>query len=103
MAKSKKELNVNEYIEKTIKLVNIYVDENLSCVNGWEALGEDQIAHIKDVAKSIVLTRDNIMTGGGFVCAFIENDLAKVIDRADTICERSLKLFLLVKNNVKNI
>lgn len=83
--------------DKIRKIVGEYVDKNLTSVSDWHKLGEDQISHIKDVSTSIILERENIKSGGGFVSAIMDNDFEQIISRADGICLRALKLFLLVK------
>lgn len=39
--------------------------------------------HIVHVASSIMMTRDNVIQGGSFVQAFVDNKLAEAINRAD--------------------
>jgi len=86
--------------EKLKCAVNEYVDKNLSAVDNWTTLGEDQISHIKNIAISIVFDREGIMHGGHFVKAVLNNDLENALFRADSVCERALKLFIYVKKFV---
>jgi len=85
-------------IEKRIeKATNQYIDENLKEVIEWNALSQEQIVHIKNIAKNIVFARENILNGSGFVMAVMDNNLESAISNADSVCVRALKLFILVK------
>lgn len=77
-----------------------YVDDNLNTVANWTTLGEDNITHIKMLARDLVFARENIFMPGGFISAILDNDLEKVLNYADEITFRSLKLLMLVKHNV---
>lgn len=87
--------------DKIRKVVGEYVDKNLTSVCDYQRLKEDQISHIKDISTSIVLERQGIRSGGGFVSAILNNDFEQIIGRADETCLRALRLFLLVKLWVK--
>ncbi len=84
------------YDEKVRKLIDKYVDENLSLIIG--EVTSDEIRHIKDIGESIVRTRDNIAPFGGiFVYSIVENNLEKAVSYADRTCIKALKLFVLIK------
>ncbi|HRW20625.1 MAG TPA: hypothetical protein P5509_01500 [Bacteroidales bacterium] len=62
-------------------------------------LSEAELDHIYDIAASVVLTRDEIMYGGSFVQAVVNNDLEQAVSRADTTVGQALQLFIIVKQN----
>ena len=49
---------------------------------GYAAITEDQL-HVVQIGQSIMMHRDGILNGGGFVTAFVNNDLLQAIGRAD--------------------
>ena len=49
---------------------------------GYAAITEDQL-HVVQIGQSIMMHRDGILNGGGFVTAFVNNDLLQAISRAD--------------------
>jgi hypothetical protein len=51
--------------------------------------------HIIDVIVSVMMTRDGIMQGGGFVQAIVNNDLRGAIGRADGDCTTHLRVIAL--------
>lgn len=77
-----------------------YVRNNLSMIIGSGELKDVDIQHIIDIACSIVYTRDNIMQGGSFVKAIIDDKLSRAVSYADTTCIRALKLFINVRDFV---
>jgi len=77
--------------------VEQYVDDNLSVIQNWMTIGEDNIAQIKILAVDIAFHREGIIHGGSFVAAVVDNDLDKCIEYGDGLCMRSLKLFVMVK------
>ena len=60
---------------------------------------EDVSEHIVDIIVSVMMHRDGIQTGGGFVNAVCNNDLTGAITRADRECIKHLKLIGLSKVN----
>lgn len=50
---------------------------------GYAAITDDQI-HVVRIAQSIMMHRDGVLNGGGFVSAFVRNDLIQSINRADS-------------------
>jgi hypothetical protein len=56
--------------------------------------------HIIDIMISVMMHRDGVQTGGGFVTAVCNNDLVNAIGRADSECIKHLKLITLAKVNV---
>lgn len=56
--------------------------------------------HVINVGSSILMTRDNVLQGGGFVQAVVNNDLREAIGRADDVCINYLRFFVGIKNNV---
>lgn len=53
--------------------------------------------HVVDVMISIMMHRDGVQRGGGFVEAIINNNLDDACSRADSECIKYLRLFSLVK------
>ena len=51
--------------------------------------------HIIDVIVSVMMTRDGVMQGGGFVQAIVNNDLRGAIGRADGDCTTHLRVIAL--------
>jgi hypothetical protein len=87
-----------ELIQKARLAAETYAAENLE----WslaQPVTEGERRHIVDIAASIIMTRDNILQGGGFVEAIIANNLSQAISRADSTCIRALKFFVMVKDN----
>jgi len=78
-----------------------YVDDNLGEVMDWTSLSEDQIFHIKDIARSITIEREKLNMGGRFAKAILDNNLKNAISWGDGLCLRALKLFVMVKENVQ--
>jgi hypothetical protein len=66
---------------------------------GLTDLNDDEFIHACQLAKSVMMTRDNVLTGGGFVSAVIHNDLESAIGRADATATKALKALVLVKRN----
>jgi len=60
----------------------------------------DEEDHVINIARSVMLHRDGIMLGGGFVTAVIENDLEKAISVADSTCSQHLPFFAYCKRGV---
>jgi len=60
---------------------------------------EDVSEHIIDIIVSVMLQRDGVQNGGGFVNAVCNNDLTGAITRADCECIKHLKLIGLSKIN----
>jgi hypothetical protein len=46
--------------------------------------------HISNIIASVMMTRDKVLRGGGFVCAVVDNDLYSAVCRADNECQRHL-------------
>lgn len=61
---------------------------------------EDTKGHVISIARSLMMHRDNIMHGGGFVTAIINNDLEGAIGRADDVCKNHLPFFVHCKRYV---
>lgn len=55
--------------------------------------------HIIDIMISVMMHRDGVQTGGGFVTSVCDNDLIGAISRADNECIKHLKLISLAKVN----
>jgi hypothetical protein len=60
----------------------------------------DDTSHVLNIARSIMMHRDKIMPGGGFVTAVIENNLDGAINRADSVCSQNLAFFVHCKLHI---
>ena len=78
-----------------------YCIHNRDMIIDFDSLNDEDRDHIYDIAASIVLTRDNILMGGGFVKSVIANDLHLSVGYADSICIRALKLFVNINLYLK--
>lgn len=76
-----------------------YLAKNFPDDTMREQFGIRDVEHIKDLAGSVLLTRDRIMLGGSFVRAVVDGDLETAIARADYEASKSLKILVTVKNN----
>lgn len=65
----------------------------------WAAMYKVDEQHAIDVAASILMTRDNVLQGGGFAQAIVANNLREAINRADDTCVKYLKFFSIICNN----
>lgn len=65
----------------------------------WAAMYKVDDQHAIDVAASILMTRDNVLQGGSFVQAVVNNNLREAINRADDTCVKYLKFFSIICNN----
>ena len=55
----------------------------------------DYSQHIVDIIVSVMMHRDGIMRGGGFVEAICNNDLRGALARADDECKQYLRVIAL--------
>jgi len=60
-----------------------------------KSYGENVSDHIAHVMASTMMTRDNVLQGGGFVEAVVENDLFQAISRADPAVLANIKIIVL--------
>ena len=75
------------------KLVEDSFDENAQ-YTGLSFLNEEAKSHIINIGTSILCTKWEIgFEGGGFVQAFVNNDLMKAVGSADGISLKGLKFF----------
>ena len=74
----------NKYREAVIHFLNRY-DEQVS-------------EHIIDVMISVMMTKDNVLQGGSFVQAVIDNNLREAFNRADADCIKNLRIITLCAN-----
>ena len=51
------------------------------------------------VIISVMMTRDDVLQGGGFVQAICQNDLRNAVGRADSDCIKHLKLITMAYSN----
>jgi len=62
---------------------------------GWKIDND----HVINICASVMMTRDNVLQGGSFVQAIIDNNLYEAINRADDTCINYLKIFVIAKRN----
>jgi hypothetical protein len=67
----------------------------------YKSLSGAELLHIADIVASVMMTRDNVMQGGGFVQAIIHNDLKGAFDRADSVIVHAIPLMVYVMHNVR--
>ena len=92
---------------ETIILVNAYqkaaqeyADRNLNYTVHGEEMQESDKKHVIQVSASILMTRDKVgYPGGSFAQAVVDNDLYNAISRADSVCVRALKFFVMLKDS----
>ena len=61
-------------------------------------LTETDLVHLKKIAESIVLTNLNILQGGGFVQAIINNDLRASVNRGDSVMIKCIPLLAIIND-----
>lgn len=61
-------------------------------------LTETDLVHLKNIAESIVLTNLNILQGGGFVQAIINNDLRAAVNRGDSVMIKCIPLLAVIND-----
>jgi len=61
-------------------------------------LTETDLVHLKNIAESIVLTNLNILQGGGFVQAIINNDLRASVNRGDSVMIKCIPLLAVIND-----
>lgn len=88
-------------IQQIREKVTKYCIENQGAIPDFDSLSVQDKEHIYELAASIVFTKENIMQGGGFVHAIINNDLESAIGRGDRVAIKGLKLFVLVNRYFK--
>jgi hypothetical protein len=89
-----------EKIQVVKEVVTKYFDENASWLK-LSHLSEDEKSHIINIGTSILCTKWNIgYPGGGFVQAFVDNDLMRAIGSADGTSYKGFKFFAQLMYNV---
>lgn len=73
-----------------------YCIKNREYIIGFDNMNEEDREHIYAIAYSIVMTRERVLSGGGFVKAICKNDLGSAVFMGDKVCIRALKLFVFV-------
>ena len=80
-------------------IMKIYLDaavEEFYNFYGYAAITDDQ-RHIVHIGSSIMMHRDGILNGGGFVTAFVNNDLIDAVNRADKTVINHFTFFANIK------
>lgn len=55
--------------------------------------------NIIQIMISVMMTRDNLIQGGSFVQAVVDNNLRKAVSRADAECMKHLRIIALCAND----
>lgn len=82
-----------------MKEINDKVDWLLANQFTWVKLSEEETAHLKMIANSVVNHSRNVINGGSFVEAICNNDLDKSVMRADTTMVKCIPLLVMIKNS----
>jgi hypothetical protein len=64
---------------------------------GLSLLSDDDYQHAVHLAASVMMTRDGVLPGGGFVQAVVDNNLSEAVNRADSVALVSLKALVMTK------
>jgi hypothetical protein len=73
-----------------------YEEVAMNFVKDWR---ESPNEHIMDIIVSVMMHRDGVQNGGGFVTSVCNNDLVGAVSRADGQCIQYIKLIALAKVN----
>ena len=82
--------------EKYRSAAAAYITKQLSFF-GLDEFSQEEENHIISLAASVMMTRDEVMMGGGFVQAIVDNDLSEAVNHADNTAIKGLKAFVMVK------
>lgn len=93
-------MNTLEQIEKVKELVSNYFDQNAEWC-GVASLSESEKKHVIQIGSSILCTKWKVgYEGGGFVQAFVKNDLMNALGNADSTSLKGFKFFAALVYNV---
>lgn len=92
-------MTTSDKIDIYRKTAREYLERSFPDVVMKEQYGIQDVEHIKDLAGSVLLTRDRLMLGGSFVRAVVEGDLDAAVGRADVDAMKALKILVTVKRN----
>ena len=73
------------------------LDTFFSC---YERFSPNDMNHIANIAASVMMTRDNVLSGGGFANAIVKNDLHGAFSRADSTILKSIRFMVYVMHHV---
>jgi len=73
-----------------------YRDAVVRFLNDYEEIASENIIQIM---ISVMMTRDNLIQGGSFVQAVVDNNLRKAVSRADAECMKYLRIIALCAND----
>ena len=83
-------------MEQYQNAAKVYLDGQKEFL-GLSLMSNDDYNHLCHLASSVMMTRDGVLPGGGFVQAVVDNDLEGAIGRGDTVAIRGLKALVMVK------
>jgi hypothetical protein len=70
-----------------MELINKYREAARLYASQWMVVSE----HIIDIMASVMMHRDGVMDGGGFVTSVVENNLSRAVGSADSECYKHLR------------
>lgn len=65
----------------------------------YAALWDVKDEHVIHIIASVMMHRDDVLPGGGFVESVVNNNLSQAINKADTTCYQHLKVIVAANNN----
>lgn len=80
-------------MEKQI-LTNELYDTYVDTAKSFAKLYNVESEHVIQIIASVMMHRDDLRAGGGFVQAVVENDLYMAVGRADPSCFANLKVIV---------
>lgn len=73
------------------ELFAAYTAKAKEIITNWRAT---PTIHLIDIIRSVMMHRDDILTGGDFVKAVCNNDLFAAMERADVTCREHLHIIV---------
>lgn len=80
-------------MEKQI-LTNELYDKYVQTAKDFAKLYNVESDHVIQIISSVMLHRDNLRPGGGFVESVVNNDLFMAVGKADPTCFANLKVIV---------
>ena len=73
------------------ELRDAYTQKAIEVIKNWHV---EPSLHLTDIVRSVMMHRDNVLTGGDFVRAVCNNDLYAAINHGDTTCRQHLTIIV---------
>ena len=71
-------------------LYTLYYNQSVKHCKNWDVTD----SHIINVVQSVMMTRDGVLQGGGFVTSVVNNDLRMAINNGDKDCINHIKVIV---------